>query len=85
MYGTTQSSPPDDASYLTATLLYEGPADSWYMTNTAAVLPGSYSQNIENFRHIHMFVGIYMCGGTGPADLATRTNVTVWCLKSQQM
>ena len=60
--------------------------DSWYMINTAAVLPGSYNENVENFCRIHTFVGTYMGGGTGPADPATTGPMfAVWCLKSQQM
>jgi len=56
------------------------------MTNTAALLPGSYSKNVDNFCHIHMFVGTYMSSGTGPADPAIAGPVfAVWCLKSQQM
>jgi len=53
------------------------------MTNTAA---GSYSENVENFCRIHMFVGTYVGGGAGPADLATTGPMfAVRCLKSQQM
>jgi len=56
------------------------------MTNTAAALPGSYSKIVGKFRCIHMFVGTYMGGGTGPADPATAEPMfAVWCLKSQQM
>ena len=56
------------------------------MTNTAAVLPGSYSKIVGKFCRIHVFVEAYMSSGTGPADLATAGPMfAVWYLKRQQM
>jgi len=59
-------------SYLAASHLYEGPADSWYMTNTAAVLPG---KKLRILLHSHVCGDIHGWWNRSSRPGNHRTNV----------